>query len=101
MTEPKKRGLFQIHLSTAIVLMFVAGGLLWANFIPRHDGTGLVKGWPYPVLYDCGGRALTFRHFWGGSSVTYAIMNSLEGVAILIASYCLCESAIRRLERRP
>ena len=26
---PRKR--FQIHLSTAIVMMFVAGGLMWAN----------------------------------------------------------------------
>lgn len=25
---------FQIHLSTAVVLMFVAGGLMWANFHP-------------------------------------------------------------------
>ncbi len=30
--EPaKKRGMFQIHLSTCVILMFVAGGLLWAN----------------------------------------------------------------------
>ncbi|HEY3324264.1 MAG TPA: hypothetical protein VGP72_27685 [Planctomycetota bacterium] len=30
MTEqPKKHGLFQLHLSTCIVLMFAAGGLMW------------------------------------------------------------------------
>jgi hypothetical protein len=29
--QPKRRPLFQFHLSTAIVLMFVAGMLLWAN----------------------------------------------------------------------
>ena len=29
--EPPRRKRFQIHLSTAIVLMFVAGGMLWAN----------------------------------------------------------------------
>ncbi|HEY3323043.1 MAG TPA: hypothetical protein VGP72_21505 [Planctomycetota bacterium] len=29
MTEPKKRGLFQLHLSTCIVLMFVAACYLW------------------------------------------------------------------------
>ncbi|HLX61906.1 MAG TPA: hypothetical protein VKX17_11540 [Planctomycetota bacterium] len=28
---PPRRARFQIHLSTAIVLMFVAGGLIWAN----------------------------------------------------------------------
>ena len=33
---PKKRPLFQIHLSTCIILMFVAGGLMWANVPPSH-----------------------------------------------------------------
>ena len=32
--QAKKRPLFQIHLSTAVVLMFVAGGLIWANTTP-------------------------------------------------------------------
>ena len=32
----KKRRWFQIHLSTAIVMMFVAGGIMWPNLIPRH-----------------------------------------------------------------
>jgi hypothetical protein len=30
-----KRAWFQIHLSTAIVLMFVAGGLSFANMRPK------------------------------------------------------------------
>lgn len=30
------RSRFRIHLSTAIVLMFVASGLLWANLQPRE-----------------------------------------------------------------
>jgi len=34
MPEPPRRARFQIHLSTAIVLMFVAGGLIWANVTP-------------------------------------------------------------------
>ncbi len=37
MTEPPRRKRFQIHLSTAIVLMFVAGGLLWANTYARIE----------------------------------------------------------------
>ena len=32
MSEKPKRRFFQIHLSTAIVLMFVAGGLMWFDF---------------------------------------------------------------------
>jgi len=31
MADQPKRKLFQIHLSTALVLMFVAGGLVWLN----------------------------------------------------------------------
>ena len=31
MTDKPKRGWFQIHLSTAIMLMFVACGLTWVN----------------------------------------------------------------------
>jgi len=30
--ETPRRRRFQIHLSTAVVLMFVAGGVLWLNF---------------------------------------------------------------------
>ncbi|HLX60717.1 MAG TPA: hypothetical protein VKX17_05490 [Planctomycetota bacterium] len=49
---------FQIHLSTAIVLMFVAGGLIWANVRlrvvdPRDVGKGTWicdTGYGYPQL---------------------------------------------------
>ncbi|MCY3018477.1 MAG: hypothetical protein NTW87_05535 [Planctomycetota bacterium] len=47
---PKKRPWLQFHLSTAVVLMFVAGGLLWANTVPRdaHMTSWAVtyRGWP-------------------------------------------------------
>jgi len=36
MSDKPRRRFFQIHLSTAIVLSFVAGGLLWANSSPKH-----------------------------------------------------------------
>jgi len=57
---PKKRPLFQFHLSTAIVLMFVASGLLWPNVSTRfrrlepskasrlcYEVESLVRGWPF------------------------------------------------------
>ena len=31
MSEPRPRRWFQLHLTTAIVLMLVAAGLVWAN----------------------------------------------------------------------
>src|SRR4051812_2105819 len=36
MPEPTPKQRFQIHLSTAVVLMFVAGALIWAN-LPVHE----------------------------------------------------------------
>jgi hypothetical protein len=61
-----KRRWFHIHVSTAVMLMFVAGGLLWANLTPRtvyEDDSGMSilserpfetaraaiesRGWPY------------------------------------------------------
>lgn len=37
MTDPKPRRWFQLHLSTCIVLMLVAGGMLFLNLRPRSD----------------------------------------------------------------
>ena len=34
---PRKFFRFQFHLSTAIVMMFVAGGLMWANVSERNN----------------------------------------------------------------
>jgi hypothetical protein len=54
-----KRRWFQIHLSTAVVLMFAAGGMLYLNFyfgVPRRDDTltpnaPLVEyGWPFCAM---------------------------------------------------
>jgi hypothetical protein len=33
MDDPRTTWRFQIHLSTAVILMFVAGGIIWANCI--------------------------------------------------------------------
>ena len=35
MTDKPRRPWFQLHLSTAIVTMFVAGGMIWANVTER------------------------------------------------------------------
>jgi len=63
MPSPPRRARFQIHLSTAIVLMFAAGLLIWANVRERIQiitstysmGTQRVNfvvwthGWPFPA----------------------------------------------------
>src|SRR5258707_1223606 len=66
MTEPPPRKRFQIHLSTAILMMFVAGGFIWLNTRAQLDtATGQRKdlgleadfvfrsfGWPCVVVVD-------------------------------------------------
>ncbi|MEI6235981.1 MAG: hypothetical protein WCT04_23245 [Planctomycetota bacterium] len=57
MTEPPPRKRFQIHLSTAIVMMFVAGGLIWANVTGRfayhiERSACYAFGWPLPVMIE-------------------------------------------------
>ena len=78
--KPKRRAWFQFHLSTAIVLMFVAAGLLWLNMRARlelesHDevtaaGRPSISfkayarvGWPYErrVLITEGGFGISER----------------------------------------
>ena len=39
MSDKPKRRFWQIHLSTAIVMMFTAGGLMWINLRPVLDDT--------------------------------------------------------------
>src|SRR4051794_39304888 len=67
MSEPSPRSRFQVHLSTAIVMMFLAGGFLWANtyehaftfktrerrgdLIMQSEHTGRSFGWPCPFYY--------------------------------------------------
>ena len=58
-----KRSWTQVHLSTAIIAMFVAAGLLWVEMLPHLEPysydwknrpiTFLVKrGWPLPCYLD-------------------------------------------------
>jgi hypothetical protein len=57
MSEPPHRKRFQIHLSTAIVMMFVMGAISWPNLAERSVGgvnAGwklVVKGWPFWIDY--------------------------------------------------
>jgi hypothetical protein len=78
------RGWLQIHLSTAIVMMFVAGGLLWLNLRPQqrvvidteigNDSYEPVlerrpnPGWPLPF---------TERHTKAGFGVSYQLVNGV------------------------
>ena len=79
--QPQKRPWFQYHLSTAIILMFVASGLLWLNMRlnfaifrelgPQLDGQGRKRiglevgaslGWPLKFCYYGNGMFVSEGH---------------------------------------
>ena len=91
MTEPPPRKRFQIHLSTAIVMMFVAGVLIWLNGPYRPDPQ-------MPEYYACG-FPLRCAYFSGNvAAIIYFFMfaNVVIGAGILLIVWHYCE---RRIER--
>jgi len=78
----KKRAWFQIHLSTAIVLMFVAGVLVWATIAYLHYADNM-------LWYEN-----TFLELIVSTGV-FCIFD----LSILVAVGVACEWAIRRRER--
>jgi hypothetical protein len=102
---------FQIHLSTAVVLMLCAGGLLWLNVekwpnddlettfagldLRNETGVAYVRGWPWAW------EEKTFPDFgWG--TLNYWSMLALNiavaiGVLGIVAAFC--ELLLRRYRR--
>ncbi|HLX61854.1 MAG TPA: hypothetical protein VKX17_11275 [Planctomycetota bacterium] len=67
MNSPPRRARFQIHLSTAIVLMFVAGGLMWINSHRRLlDSRGLILDLGWPKAEDREGSESEFQRSESG-----------------------------------
>jgi len=124
---PKRRPWFQYHLSTAIVVMFVASGLLYLNVRPTAmEGCGDQAfqewhGWPWTARIDTifyqhgytryaeedeietarkdGWRPdIIGEHGWHLSGI---IADSFAGLVLLFGVATACEWPIRRRERRP
>lgn len=45
--DQHKRRFWQIHLSTAVIVMLVAGGFLYLNTLPVFRADEFIFGWPY------------------------------------------------------
>lgn len=127
--KPKKRRWLQLHLSTCIVLMFVAGGLTWANMIVREtevhrqmvQASERLKQWqlenPHTVLmgmipsgpttepYFIMGFPLVIRSEGHGDLYppkwhSWGIVGNIAvGIGILIGFSVPCEVIIRHLTR--
>ncbi|MCY3018878.1 MAG: hypothetical protein NTW87_07610 [Planctomycetota bacterium] len=112
---PKKRPWLQFHLSTAVVLMFVAAGLLWLNMRDRHSlfletVWATQYGWPFvaaekpryqyvipgsPTIIT--GPAANRIHV----SIVGVVADCIVALVVLFVVGVLCERLIRRKERRP
>ncbi len=124
MSEGKgKRRWFQLRLATCIMLMVVAGGLVWANVRDRYEGDprirGLherpdvyaqlaMRGWPFVAAMNIEYYSLKSEnsvvHLSGLSSIqlyeTKIIINLFTALLILISSAFACEFLIRCRERK-
>ncbi|MCY3021628.1 MAG: hypothetical protein NTW87_21655 [Planctomycetota bacterium] len=102
---PRKRPWFQFHLSTAIVMMFVAGGLLGASIlISRIESTshfhGITMtarfyGFPLP-LYKFG---VAYDEPYGFVIWPLLCVDVCVWLTVLLVTGFLCEWLIRRQER--
>lgn len=115
-----KRAWFQIHLSTAMVMMIIAGGLLWLNIHPRygqpnmapdsvqywgtnHPGNYDAYGWPMGIVEwvnaETGERSIVnFRYPMFG--VLPIAVDFFLAILILFAVSRCVEYIVRRREGR-
>jgi hypothetical protein len=102
MPAPPRRWRFQIHLSTAIVLMFVAGVLIWANCRTKQffwDDAMIIRyGWPQAAVQQ--------EILLDGSTSIYIkdyealFIDVLTSLIILGLMLILCEWLVRRRAAR-
>ena len=100
MTKPPRlKRRFQIHLSTAIVMMFVAGGIIWASqpilmtLIDFETNRRYIRnfyGWPFRAISE----NVVLTH-----DLPIAL-DVITAMTILVSVYFLCEWLIRRRSAR-
>lgn len=105
--KPKKRPWFQFHLSTAVVLMFVAAGLMWLNItvfegVLKTREPGKSRGWPF----GCWGEYTWSAYHWDELvqgpehrvevHCWLVLCNLVVALLILCVVGFVCEQYIRR-----
>lgn len=114
MTTPPPRKRFQIHLSTAIVMMFVAGALIWANIekqpvqvwqlnpIDGGDFGDIYFGWPFTAAVS----RLSDEYSPESQRnpvfflTLFCAIDIVVAIGILFTTLFLCEWLIRRRAAR-
>jgi hypothetical protein len=97
----KPRRWFQFHLSTAIVLMFAASGLVWVNVVEYEfepqiirelfsDGHMPVCGWPFMYWRK-------YNFVSGKTTEWIPLLGNIAVAALILAAVAtVCEMLIRR-----
>jgi len=109
MSDNPKRTWLQFHLSTAVVLMLVGGGLSFLNTITFSSGSRNVLGWPcsyweqWRISTDAPPpfpSEENVRHFSSNWIVSGIVMDVFLNVLILALVAYACEWRIRQRERQ-
>ena len=120
MSESQRRKWLQVHLSTAVLLMFVAGALIWVNVKPRTQTQRHSPmfnpwkevlneyGWPLTVVsftnkYDeisSGDAASPLNPYNVSLSYYFASADFVTALTMLIGVYIMSELWIHRLDSR-
>jgi hypothetical protein len=98
MAEPPHRKRFQVHLSTAVVLMFVGAGVVWLNLTWQDDMVGGVyKMEVYPWETDYGWPLNAYEYVLGVKRLDLitTTIDVLIALILLWAVWSLCEWQIR------
>lgn len=113
METGKPRRWFQLHLSTCVIMMFVASGLVWlnvrANSNPQFEGNTIDYldgyGWPLYYYYASNGKFtivdLAFAVVEYGLVLNEILwkavcFNGIVSLFVLITTACCCEFLLRR-----
>jgi hypothetical protein len=95
-TTGSKRRWFQLHLSTAIILMFAAGFFLYLNCRKLVYQSGYyICGWPEPFYYS-GGFQQSLSYHLGPFEPVLLLINILFALILLAEIAFICEAVNRR-----
>ena len=100
MTEaesPKNRPFWQMHLSTAVLLSLVAGGMMWGQLRKDClDGGVYSQGWPFGVMTQNG------EFVRAGEAWIVIAFNIIFCLGLILGIALLLETiAISRESRKP
>ena len=110
MTPPPRHWRFQIHLSTAVVMMFVAGGIIWANVTGEMAyGTGNYSfcwtsydyGFPFcavseQIVQNGPAKLEPFTNVSYTPHFTMAFIDLVISLLFAMSVWFVCEWLIRR-----